>query len=64
MELVVAIKMDGGSWLCYDERFIDLNESEYYGFGDSPEEALATFLATCESGGHLSAIRGARSSSL
>ena len=46
MERIITIQMDGGSWLCYDERFVDLAESEHFGFGDSPEEALAAYLAT------------------
>lgn len=45
MERVITIRMDGDSWLCYDERFVDLAESEYYGWGDTPEEALEEYLA-------------------
>ncbi len=45
MERVITIRMDGDSWLCYDERFVNLHESDHYAFGNSPEEALAAYLA-------------------
>lgn len=37
------IKKDGNSWCCYDETFINLQESDAE-FGDTPQEALNNFI--------------------
>lgn len=36
--------MDGNSWICFGEGFVDLQESENYAFGNTEEEAIASFL--------------------
>ena len=39
-----TVVRDGNQWCCFDEGFINLQESDNYAFGDTVEEAVENFL--------------------
>jgi hypothetical protein len=39
-----TIVKDGSAWCCYTNGFVNLQESDNYAFGESPEEALTKML--------------------
>jgi len=41
---------DGDCWICYDNTFINLQESDHIGFGDIKEEAYKEYCKTFSGG--------------
>lgn len=44
----IIIRKDGNAWIAHGKDFTDLQESNNYAFGDTPEQALKDFLAQSE----------------
>ena len=40
----IIIEKDGNEWICYDENFVNLQESDNYAFGENPIEALKKYM--------------------